>query len=337
MEPGLKVTTYFGENARSGRHLLSDIFGDLYEANGVETAILQRAVEGFGAGQLLRTDRSTDIAFNLPLVSTAVGEAATIERIIPELRRHLGSGLLTTARVTLLRGLPEQAVRQVGSDDVKAALYLGRRERAGNKLAFVRAVEILRNHGVSGGTVVLGLDGMTHGVRRRARFGSANRDVPVRVTSIGSSAAVEAAGHELGEVLNQPPMTLERVSICKRDGASLGPPPRFAGPTVDGRDQWRRLTVYVASGAKHERRPLGYELIRRLHRANAPGATLTRGIWGYSGDHAPHGDRGSSVVRDSPTTVTVICSPAEADRLWPMIDELTHEHGLVTAETVSTI
>jgi PII-like signaling protein len=335
---GLKVTTYFGENARSGRHLLSDVFGDIYETNGLRTAILLRAVEGFGADHLLRSDRSTDIALNLPLISTAIDERAAIERVVPELRSHLTSGLLTVERVALGSIGPEESTIPGGaSDEVKVALYLGRGERAGKKLAFVRAVEILHSNGVSGATVVLGLDGMTHGVRRRARFLSANTAVPVRVTAIGARACIESAIGELEQVLNDPSVTVEQVTVCKRDGITHASPNAHPVSAVDGPDQCQRLTVYVASGARHEGRPLGYGLIRRLYRANAAGATLTRGIWGFSGDHAPHGDRGLSVARDAPVVVTTICSRSETERLWPHIDELTRDHGLVTAETVPTV
>lgn len=334
---GLKVTTYFGENARSGRHLLSDVFGDIYETNGLRTAILLRGVEGFGVDHLLRSDRSADIALNLPLVSTAIDERAAIERIVPELRGHLSGGLLTVERVALRSGdLAEVAPSGGASDELKVALYLGRGARLGKKLAFVRAVEILRGKGVAGATVVLGLDGMMDGRRRRARFLSGNGAVPVRVTAIGARTCIESAIRELEQALGDPAVTVERVTVCKRDGITHASP--LAHPAgSDGPEQWQRLTVYVASGARHEGRPLGYELIRRLYQANAAGATLTRGIWGFSGDHAPHGDRALSVARDTPVVVTTICPSSDTERLWTVIDELTHDHGLVTAETVPTV
>lgn len=336
--PGLKVTAYFGENARSGRHLLSDVLGDIYATNGLRTALLLRAVEGFGAKHLLRSDRSTDIAFNLPLISTAIDERAVIERIVPELRSHLTGGLLTVERVALSSsGLAEVVPFGGVSDELKVALYVGRGERAGTKLEFVRAVEILHGNGVAGATVVLGLDGMTHGIRRRARFLSGNAAVPVRVTAIGARACLESAVGEIEQVLRNPSVTVERVTVCKRDGITHASPLAHPDSAADGPEQWQRLTVYVASGARHEGRPLGYELIRRLYRADAAGATLTRGIWGFSGDHVPHGDRALSVTRDTPVVVTAICPRSDTERLWPVIDELTREHGLVTAETVPTV
>lgn len=334
-QKGLKVTAYFGENARSGGHLLSDVFGEIYESNGLRTAILLRGVEGFGTKHLLRSDRSADIAFNLPLISTAVDERAAIERVVPELRSHLASGLLTVERVGLSGIEPADSVLPSSSDELKVALYLGRGERAGAKLAFVRAVEILHGNGVAGATVVLGLDGMTNGIRRRARFLSANAAVPVRITAIGARARIESAMPELAGLGVS--ATVERVTVCKRDGIAHASPLAHPAGEVDGPDQWQRLTIFAASGARHDGRPLGYELIRRLFRANAYGATLTRGIWGFSGDHAPHGDRARSVVRDAPVVVSTICSRSDTERLWPLIDELTRDQGLVTAETVPTL
>ena len=51
----------------------------------------------------------------------------------------------------------------------------------------------------------------------------------------------------------------------------------------------------------------------------------------------PHGDRALSVTRDTPVVVTTICPRSDTERLWPVIDELTREQGLVTAETVPTV
>ena len=52
--------------------------------------------------------------------------------------------------------------------------------------------------------------------------------------------------------------------------------------------------VYASEQSRHDERPLYSELVRRLRGAGAAGATTLRGIWGYHGDHAPHGDTSGS-------------------------------------------
>src|SRR5205807_798032 len=83
---------------------------------------------------------------------------------------------------------------------------------------------------------------------------------------------------ELAQRLARPLMTFERVSVCKRDGVLIAPPP---SAPADGMRQ--KLMVYAG-----ER--LYDPLVRGLRTADAAGATALRGIWGYHGDHAPHGE-----------------------------------------------
>jgi hypothetical protein len=48
---------------------------------------------------------------------------------------------------------------------------------------------------------------------------------------------------------------------------------------------------------------LTLEIIRRLCASRAAGATSLRGIWGFHGDHAPHGDRPLRLRRGVPVVM----------------------------------
>src|SRR6185503_14409778 len=100
----------------------------------------------------------------------------------------------------------------------KLTLYLGRDERAGGGPAYLAVVDHLRRHGLAGATVLLGVDGMTHRRRQRARFFSRNAAVPLMVVSVGSGDAIGDALEGLDAILADPIATLERVRVCKRDG-----------------------------------------------------------------------------------------------------------------------
>ena len=58
--------------------------------------------------------------------------------------------------------------------------------------------------------MLLGVDGTLHGGRQRAKFFSANADVPMMVISIAASAVLATACRELMAMLDDPVMTLER-------------------------------------------------------------------------------------------------------------------------------
>jgi PII-like signaling protein len=140
--------------------------------------------------------------------------------------------------------------------------------------------------------------------------------VPVMIIAVGDGARIARLLPELGEMLERPLITLERVQICKRDGVRLATP--------EGRN---KLMVY--GGA-----PLAGELVRRLRRAGAAGATSLRGIWGYHGDHAPHGDSLWQLRRHVPVVTVLVDTPERTARWFAIVDELTAETGLVTSEIV---
>ena len=95
--------------------------------------------------------------------------------------------------------------------------------------------------------------------------------------------------------------------------------------------------MYAGEQARHRGHPLYVELVRRLREEGLAGATALRGIWGFSGDHAPHGDRLLQLGRHVPTVTIVIDTPERIARAYSVIDELTSERGLVTCETISCL
>ena len=141
------------------------------------------------------------------------------------------------------------------------------------------------------------------------------------------------AGGALG-TLQRPLLTLERFRICKRDGRLLATPPALPGADEHGMALWHKLMVYTSEGALHHGEPIHRAIVRRLRSAGLSGATTERGIWGFHGDHAPHGDRLLQLGRHVPAVTIVIDTPERISAAFSVIDELTSERGLVTSETI---
>ena len=95
--------------------------------------------------------------------------------------------------------------------------------------------------------------------------------------------------------------------------------------------------VYTSEAMRHQGHPVHRAIIRRLRSAGLSGATTVRGIWGFHGDHAPHGDRLLQLGRHVPAVTVVIDTPGRIARGYAIIDELTSERGLVTCETISCL
>jgi len=331
----LKLTTYFGERDRAGDAFLGDALVDLYERRAFEAGVVLRGVEGFGIKHQLQTARLLTLSEDLPLVSIAVDTRDRIQSALDEVTALTSHGLITLERARMLTGrvgtvdLPEEL-----HEATKLTVYVGRQQRIANQPAHVAIVEALRRRGVAGATVLLGVDGTAHGVRRRARFFGRNAEVPLMIISVGEGRAIARALPDLGAMLQRPLMTLERVRLCKRDGTLLSEPAHLPDSDPTGLGVWQKLMVYAGEQARHAGKPLYVELVRRLREAGAAGATSLRGIWGYHGDHEPHGDRFWTLRRDVPVLTVIVDSPERVRRWFAIVDELTDETGLVTSELV---
>jgi PII-like signaling protein len=345
-EDAVKLTSYFGERRRvAGDGFAADALLDLYGQRQVATSILLRGAEGFGAKRHARTDMSLTLSEDLPLIAVAVDSRARIEPLVEPTARITGTGLVTLERARLLRddletgdieavGIKAGARREGAHEETKLTIYLGRQERVYRVPAFVAVCDLLHRRGVAGATALLGVDGTAHGSRERASFFSRNTGTPMMVIAVGSGASIGRVLPELGGLLRRPLLTLERVRICKRDGKLLCAPSALPGTDETGMPLWHKLMVYTSESALHDGQPVHRAVVRRLQAAGISGATTQRGIWGFHGDHPPHGDRLLQLGRHVPAVTIVIDSPERIAAAFAVIDELTAENGLVTSETV---
>jgi PII-like signaling protein len=307
---------------------------DEFEVDRVLAAVLLRATEGFGIKHQLHTQRLLTLSEDLPLVAIAVDDREKIEALVQRVEPLVTGGLLTLERARFVTGaVPAQVPPELG-EETKLTIYLGRTERALGRPAYVAAVDLLRRHGLDGATVLLGVDGMAHGNRERGRFLSRNADVPLMIIASGPTDVVAEALAPLADLLRDPLLTLERIRVCKRDGKNIAEPRHLPETDDAGLGVWQKLMVHASEDARHEGHALYLQLIRRLREEGATGATALRGIWGYSGDREPHGDRLLSLRRGVPVVTVVVDTPAAIQRWWRVIDEVTDETGLVTSELV---
>lgn len=329
--PALKLTLYLNETLRSGRDLAADRLLDLFERSSVRAGVLLRGIEGFGATHRLHTGRLENASLNQPVVAVAVDERERIESMMHAVDGVLTSGLVTTERAWLC-DLPLTVLPEVAHDSVKLTVYCGRSERVDGVPAFRAIVDHLRACGASGATAFLGVDGTVHGERRRARFLSRNRDVPVIIVSVGPPDAMAQAAAGLERLADRPVVTVEGIQVCKRDGELIGTPQPAAG-TGKG-PLWRKLMVHAPGDTHVGGEALHQLLVERLRRSGAAGATSLRGIWGFSGDHAPHGESALALRRSSPVVTIAIDHANGVGEAWRAVDELTGGAGLVTSELV---
>jgi PII-like signaling protein len=334
-EDCLKLTTYFGERDRTPDGLLADELLNIYGGHRLQASVLLRGTEGFGRLHHLHTDRLLSLSDDLPVVSVAVDRRGRIEAMLEPILQIKRRGLITLERARLLSGEigPIELPDALG-EATKLTVYVGRQERVYRMPAFAAVCDLLYRRGVAGATVLLGVDGTNRGRRVRGKFFGRNADVPMMIIAVGSGERIGQVLPELGGLLHEPLITLERVRVCKRDGELLATPHELPGTDEHGLALWQKLMIHTSQAATHSGHSLNLEIIRRLRESDAAGATSLRGIWGFHGDHAPHGDKFFQIRRHVPVVTIVIDTPERIARSFEIIDELTSEHGLVTSEMV---
>jgi PII-like signaling protein len=341
-QPCLKLTAYFGERQRAvgdSARFLADEMLDLFGASDVATSVMLRGIASFGPSHKLRSDVSLSLSEDPAVTIAAVDVEGKVRSLVHDVGAMTGRGLVTLERARLVtRRLGTGALEDFGGhngDAAKLTVYVGRQERIAGRQAHYAICDLLYQHGFAGAIALLGVDGTAHGERCRAHFFGRNVNVPLMIIGIGTTAQVSTAATELATMLPDPLLTVERVRLCKRDGELFARPQQLPMTDDQGRTLWQKLMVYTAEGTTHEGLPIHRALVQRLlHSDTTRGATVLRGIWGFHGDHKPHGDKLFQLARRVPVTTIIVDTPQSIARSFDVVDQLTTRHGLVTSEMV---
>jgi PII-like signaling protein len=301
-----ELRRYFGERDRdeAGDGPLESAVIDAWATHGVEAAALLRGIEGFGAKHRLRTDRLLSLSEDAPLVAIAVGEG------LPTLAP---TGIATASAAVAAMPVGAERSGAAGASEDTAAGAADRVRatvwgpRGGSASPHLAAVAAFKRRGAESATVLLGVDGVLGGERRRARFASSNRGVPAITVAFGERSAIDSALRDLDPA---PPL----VTL-----ASVAPSSRIArGRRHAGTPLACRVTLVTSEIAASGGRPRYLALIHALREDGAAGATALRGIWGFRGGLEPHGDRVLALRRDVPVLVEAVDTAERAER-WRAI------------------
>lgn len=332
MVGGLKVSVWFGERDRTGTHTSAEAIARVLVACGIGTAVLVRAIEGFGSRGEILTDRMLTLSEDLPLVWTATDTPDRVTALAEQVAELIPQGLVTLERCGIAHGPRPSALPD--GEDLKLTVTVGRGRRDGGSLVTHRTVDALRAAGADAAWVTLGVDGVLHGVRHRARLIGTNAAVPAQVVAIGSRAAI-ARGLAALEHQDLPTahVTLERVRLVKQGGRARAP---IADPDATSADAgtWQMLTLVTREDAMIDGTALHVAMLRAARAAGMRGGTAIAGVWGSTDDGPPHGDSMRRLRRGIPVACVLIDTPEAISRFWPDVDALTARTGLVVSERV---
>jgi PII-like signaling protein len=341
----LKLSIYFGDSLTTGGDLAGDALMRELARRQIEVAALLRGIEGFGINRRIHAERFPDISTDLPLLAVAVDRRERIEALLPTVDRVISRGLVTLEYARLATGadVAKMTLPPGHGEAAKLTIYCGRGERSSGRLTYRAIVELLRRQGATGAIVLMGIDGVLRGARRSARVFAVDALTPMVIISVGPAGILERLLPQLGAAVKDPVVTFERIAQLKHDGKLLESPPWRDGvgsdapdgaPPEDAPDVWHTLRIYTRRSAQVNGRALYSELTRRLREIGGAGATTILGEWGFSSDEAPYGDRAWRLQSHTPSYTVYIDRPHKIAEAWPLVDELTARHGIVTWLTV---
>ena len=340
-EDAVILTSYFRERHRAGAGSLGGALIDLYRRRSVTASVLLRGIDGYGPGRSAGSGRALPLPEDPPVTAVAVDTAPRIDAMLDEVAGIAQLRLITRERARLLSDEIEPLwLGESSPEATRLTIYCGRADRAYQVPAFEAACELMYRRGVAGATVLSGVDGSAGGRRQRAQFLRHGADAPLMVVVVGSGERITMMLPELGGLFRHPLITVANVRLCKRDGQFISRPETLPGANAaaesSGMASLLKLTVYTSEAARHDGRPAHRAIISGLRSAGVAGATSQRGTWGFHGEHAPHGDHFPRLGHHIPVVTTVIDGPERISVAFDVIDALTPDRGLVTAETVLT-
>jgi PII-like signaling protein len=218
-----KVTIYVNEDTR--HHL-----GPLYEAiltfllhKGVAGATASRAMAGFGAHQMIHTNKIEVLTEHLPIRIEFVESEQKVEEILPTLYDMVIDGLIEVQDTTIIRSAmkekktePRQPHEKIQKRAKMMRIYLGEDDRWEDQPLYEAIVQRLRMLDISGATVHRGVLGYgAKGHTHKQSFWHPSRDLPIMIAVIDSEEKLREASEILETMLEDGLIVTSDVDVIR--------------------------------------------------------------------------------------------------------------------------
>ncbi len=97
---------FIGESDKHEGRPLYEALVELFRARGFAGATVLRGISGFGSTSHVKTEKVLRLSLDLPIIIEVIETEEAIQRILPDLDRMIGGGLITLERAKVIMYRP---------------------------------------------------------------------------------------------------------------------------------------------------------------------------------------------------------------------------------------
>lgn len=106
MKPGDKcqlLKIYVSEDSKYKRHNLYTAIVYKLKESGIAGVTVTRAIEGYGKGKAIHTERILDLSSSLPIIIEAIDTAEQIQKVLPAISEMVNEGMIFVTDVNVIK------------------------------------------------------------------------------------------------------------------------------------------------------------------------------------------------------------------------------------------
>jgi PII-like signaling protein len=226
--PAKKVTMFVNEDTRHHHSPLVDAVLGFLLHKGVSGATATRAIAGFGAHQVVHTNKVEALSEHLPIRIEFIDTAEKVEELLPALYDMVTDGVIEVQDTHVVkaankdRPAPEPPPHRKRRGPARLMrIYLGESDQWGGKPLYEAIVDRLKIMGVAGATVYrgclgYGVKGHTHKAGRLPF----SHDLPIMISVVDTQEQIDAALEAVDPMMQDALIVLSDVEAIRIESGS---------------------------------------------------------------------------------------------------------------------
>lgn len=221
--PAKKVTIYLNEDSRHHHGSLYEAIITFLKHRGVAGATVTRAMEGYGAHQVVHTPKIEVLAEHLPIKIEFVDSVEKVEEVLPTLYDMVNDGLMEVQDTQIIKVARKDIAAEPPTPHTKTRqpaklmrVFLGESDRWHDEPLYDAIVKKLRMLQIAGATVYRGIYGYgAKGHTHKQSFLHISRDLPVMISVVDVPEKIAQAAEAVEQMMTDGLIVVSDVEMTR--------------------------------------------------------------------------------------------------------------------------